>query len=123
MTDLTNNTHCNSTTQRLTRPQFKVEQKPYGVTVSVDLPGAAKENISITSEKQQLKVSATRATSTPEEWTLLNQVQDKTGYQLTLNVHADLDLTKNKASVENGVLSLENARLEESLPRKIDILS
>lgn len=120
MTELTNRSSKEST-PCTARPQYKSTTNKLGVLVSVDLAGVAKQDITITSEKQQLKIQAQRSDSTPEEWNLINNSARPTNYELVLNIHQDLDLDKTAAQVENGVLSIQIDRRDESLPRLIKI--
>jgi HSP20 family protein len=120
MTELTNRSSKEST-PCTARPQYKSTTTKLGVLVSVDLPGVAKQDITITSEKQQLKIQAQRSDSTPEEWNLINNSARPASSELVLNIHPDLDLDKTAAQVENGVLSIQIDRRDESLPRQIKI--
>jgi HSP20 family protein len=120
MTELTNRSSKESS-PCTARAQYKSTTTKLGVQVSVDLPGVAKQDVTITSEKQQLKIQAQRSDSTPEEWNLVNNSARPTNYELVLNIHPDLDLNKTAARVENGVLSIQIDRRDESLPRQIKI--
>lgn len=105
------------------RPQFHVNESETGVTLEVDLPGAAKESVKITSENNQLSVTAQRDPSFPKDWQLLNDSIRATVYKLKLNLSDKLNLAATKATFQNGVLQLEIPRREETLPREIDILN
>ena len=120
MTELTNRSSKEST-PCTARAQYKTTTTKLGVLVTVDLPGVAKQDVTITSEKQQLKIQAQRSDSTPKEWSLVNNSSRPTHYELVLNIHPDLDLNKTSANVENGVLSIQIDRRDESLPRQIKI--
>ena len=115
------NRSSKESTPSTARAQYKSTTTKLGILVSVDLPGVAKQDVTITSTKQQLKIQAQRSDSTPEEWSLVNNSTRPTNYQLVLNIHPDLDLNKTSASVDNGVLSIQIDRRDESLPRQIQI--
>ncbi|MGJ8673560.1 Hsp20/alpha crystallin family protein [Rubritalea sp.] len=102
-------------------PRYNTVTHEKGVHIHIDLPGVNKQDISITSEKTQLKISATRENAQPEAWTLLNQVERPSSYQLKLNVHSDFDLSSTTAQLEHGVLKLSLSKREESLPRQINV--
>ncbi len=118
---MTEFTTTNDKKKSTARASYTSTSTKIGVLVAVDLPGVAKQDITITSEKQQLKIQAHRSDSTPEEWSLVNNSSLPTHYELVLNIHPDLDLNKTTARVENGVLSLQIERRNESLPRQIEI--
>lgn len=77
--------NCSAPTQAATpsvRPEFNVKPNEAGVTISVDLPGISADQLSVTTEKQQIKVKANRSDNTPAEWTLLNQTERPAVYSL-----------------------------------------
>jgi HSP20 family molecular chaperone IbpA len=113
-----NQATCNPST---VTPQYKANAEDHGVTLQIDLPGATKKDLTITSEKQQLTIQAVRNTETPSDWSLLNQTQRPENYKLKLNIHPDLDLSTATATFELGVLRLKLNKREENLPRQIDI--
>lgn len=103
------------------QPKYSATKNDTGVTIQVDLPGVLKSDLSITSEQQKLKINAARDSSTPSEWTLLNQTERPNAYSLTLDLHRNLDPSLAKARLVNGVLTLEIGRREECQPRQISI--
>lgn len=103
------------------QPRYSASKNESGISIRVDLPGVTKNNLSITSEQQKLKISATRDSSAPTEWTLLNQVEQPSAYSLTLDLHRNLDPSLAKAKLVNGVLTLDIERREECQPRQIAI--
>ena len=102
-------------------PKYSTIAHDKGVHLHIDLPGVAKDAVSITSEKQQLKISAKRENAQEEEWNLLNQVERPSSYELTLNVHSDLDLSSTSAQLDKGVLKVSILKREDSLPKQINI--
>ncbi|MFC5049332.1 Hsp20/alpha crystallin family protein [Rubritalea spongiae] len=102
-------------------PKYSTITHDEGVHIHIDLPGVAKEAVSITSEKQQLKIVAKRENAQEESWSLLNQVERPSNYELALNVHSDLDLATTSAQLNKGVLKVSILKREDSLPKKINI--
>lgn len=102
-------------------PSYNTQRHDQGVAVHIDLPGVRKEDVTITTEHQQLHVTAARQNAIPESWTLLNQTERPNAYVLKLKVHQDLDLANTAAQFSNGVLSLQINKRKESLPRQIEI--
>ncbi|SHJ40529.1 Hsp20/alpha crystallin family protein [Rubritalea squalenifaciens DSM 18772] len=105
------------------RAQFHINENETGLALEVDLPGASKESVKITSENNQLSITAERNPSYPEDWQLLNDSARATQYRLKLNLSDKLNLAATKATFQNGVLLMEIPRREETLPREIDILN
>lgn len=103
------------------RPNFTSRKTDTGVILLIELPGANHENLSITSEKNRLRVEAKRSDGVPESWNLLNDSSRPDSYLLELDTHRDLDLHSTVASLRGGVLRLEIAKREDSLPRQIPL--
>jgi HSP20 family molecular chaperone IbpA len=111
----------NTATANIQTPAYRIKKADTGVTIYIDLPGVSKEAVSLTTEKQQLVVSARRESIEQDGWNLVNQVQRPDSYELKLNAHNDLNLSSASAKLENGVLQVQLTKREESLPRQIDI--
>jgi len=105
------------------KPTFFVSEQESGISVEIDLPSVAKADTKVTSEGDQLTVTASRNNEILQDWTLLNPSTQPTDYKLKLNLHPQLDLVKTKATFQNGTLILEIPKKEEALPKQIDILN
>lgn len=103
------------------RPKFQTRKSTTGVSIRIDLPGVKREHVTISSEKNRLRIEASRSDAIPEDWALLNDSTRPSDYLLELNTHSDLDLLSTIANLRNGVLTLEISRREESLPRQIPL--
>lgn len=103
------------------QPKFTTYKTTTGITLQVELPGISHGQLSITSEKNRLRIEAQRSATTPESWSLLNDSTRPESYLLELNTHHDLDLHSTVASLRNGILRLEIAKREEVLPRQIPL--
>mmetsp|Transcript_26622 Transcript_26622/g.44488 ORF Transcript_26622/g.44488 Transcript_26622/m.44488 type:complete len:185 (-) Transcript_26622:112-666(-) len=89
-----------------------------------DLPGVAKEDISITTEKDQLMISADRKAVEKEEGESFKRIERYTGLLTrTLTLPENADLEKITATSVNGVLTITvpKVHIEEELPKKIEI--
>ncbi len=105
------------------KPNYKVSTTETGATIAIDLPGVKKEDIKLTSERDSLKISATRNQEIPEDWQLINQSAKPENYELELDLHSDLNSADSIASFENAVLILKVSKHEEAKPREISILN
>ena len=88
------------------KPNYKVNNTDTGASIQIDLPGAKKEDVKLTSEQDSLKVTAARKQSTPADWQLINQATKPEGYELELELSPDLNLSAATAKFENAVLTL-----------------
>lgn len=111
------------TEQRISAPHYTSSTTDTGLEFSIDLPAVSKENVKLTSEGNELTLTAKRESNAQEDWQLINDHETPTDYKLSLEVHPDLDLASTKASFENGVLKLSITKKEAALPREINILN
>ena len=116
-------TKASQSTKIIQEPTFFVSENDSGISIEVDLPGVNKENTKITSEDNNLTLNATRESSSPPDWNLLNQSHPPTDYKLKLALNPKLNLTKTKATFQKGTLILEVPKKEEALPKQINILN
>lgn len=105
------------------KPNYKVSNNDTGATIEIDLPGVRKEAVKLTSERESLKLTATRDQNTPDGWQLINQAPKPDGYELELELDPTLNLSAAAAKFENAVLTLSISKHEASLPREISILN
>ena len=111
-----------TTETKAIRPTYTSKTNDEQLTLSIELPGVLKEDTTISSEANTLKVTAVRKHQIPDDWQLINQSPLTDNYQLTLELHKDLNLSLAKASFKNGILQLIVPKHEAMLPRKIDII-
>jgi len=105
------------------KPNYKVSKTETGATIHIDLPGVKKEDIKLISEHDSLKVTASRIQQIPESWQIINQSTKPEGYELELDLHADLNGAASQANFKNAVLILTISKHEAAKPREISILN
>lgn len=119
----TNGTCTTESETRTSVPHYTSSTTDTGLELKIDLPAVRKENIKLSSEGNELSLTAKRESSAQENWQLINNQLTPTEYKLSLEVHPDLDLTSVAASLAQGVLSLSISKKEAALPREINILN
>ncbi len=102
------------------RPQFISTSDESGIQLNVALPGVKKEHLNVSSEKQILTISGERESLIGEYH---RRDSEPPRFELKLNIHEDLDLSQTKATLSDGLLTLELPKRPELAPRKIDILA
>lgn len=95
-------------------PAADVYEDANSYYVTVELPGARKEDIHVAVEDAVLTVSATRVEKNTEG-------EARTEYRRSLAVPESLDPAKVTAAYENGVLTVTLPKLEARKPRTITI--
>jgi HSP20 family protein len=103
------------------RPHYTSRYDAEAWEVSVHLPGAKKEDVSVTVENEILEVDATRRFETPESWRPIGYNEPVKRWRLRLDVGPEVDESRIAAALEDGVLTLRLPLREELKPRSIEI--
>jgi len=100
-------------------PPVDIFETKEGLTVIVDLPGVAKESLSISVEDSVLTIEAT-----PEKGQLVDPFFSEftlRRYFRQFQLGEAVDREKISADLKHGVLTLRLPRAESSKPRKIEV--
>jgi HSP20 family protein len=103
------------------RPHYTSRYDEASWEVAVRLPGAKKEDVTVTVENEVLEVAAVRRRETPGSWRPLGDYASETHWQLRLDVGPEVDGARITGSLEDGVLTLRLPLREEVKPRRIEI--
>ena len=103
------------------RPVYDVKETADAWGVTVQLPGVAKDGLSITDEDGVLTVRGERGWKQPAGWTSLYRESTDLPYELTLRHDQAIDAEKAHAELKDGVLRLSLPKAEAKKPRKIAI--
>lgn len=103
------------------RPHYTSRYDEESWEVAVRLPGAKKEDVTVTVENEVLEVAAVRRRETPESWRPLGDYASEKHWQLRLDVGPEVDGARITGSLEDGVLTLRLPLREEVKPRRIEI--
>lgn len=103
------------------KPVFEVKETPEAFGVTVQLPGVAKENLSITAEEDTLTIRGERGWKRPAGWTALYRESSDLPYELVLQHDNTVDVEKIHAELRDGVLRVSLPKTEARKPRKIAV--
>lgn len=90
-------------------------------TLTVSLPGVAKQGLTITDEAGVLTVRGERSWKRPETWTTLHRESADAPFLLALRHDGEIDVEKIDARFADGVLTATLPKAEALKPRKIAI--
>lgn len=108
-------------TERFVTPSTDIFETPDAYVLMIDLPGAAKESISVTAENGTLSVKARVEPIHKENATLLfNELTSPTYYRV-FNLADGIDRKSIDARYEDGVLTITLFKKEETKAREIEI--
>ena len=103
------------------KPRYAVTSDDQSYVVRVELPGVAKEDVSLDFEKEVLSIKAARKNTLPESWKPLHRELNDLGYALRLKLNARVDEEKLNAQLVDGVLTLTLPIREAAKPRRIEV--
>ena len=100
-------------------PVVDIFENDEEILLHADMPGVAKENISVNVDNGKLAISGIRnlATSGAANWEEFGDVE----YQRTFSVPQTIDVAKVNAELKDGVLRLHLPKSEAAKPRVIEI--
>jgi len=105
--------------EKFIKPAVNIMETEEGLTLSADIPGAAKETLNLNVEKGILTISA------PVAYTMPGQPAysefELAAYYRQFSIPETLDHEKAKAELTNGILTLRIPKAEVAKPRKIEI--
>jgi HSP20 family protein len=103
------------------RPRYQIENSPEAHTVRVDLPGVAKDAVTLKLEEGILQIRARRSRMGSETWKPLHRELSDADYELRLKLDERVDEARVTARLEDGVLTLELPVKDAAKPRTIAI--
>jgi HSP20 family molecular chaperone IbpA len=103
------------------KPIYEVKEAADAFGLTVQLPGVAKDGLSITAEEDTLTVRGERAWKRPTGWTSLYRESSDLAYELVLQHDNAVDVDKIHAELRDGVLRVSLPKTEARKPRKIAV--
>lgn len=92
-----------------------------GYFVKLEVPGIAPENVSIEAHGRTLTVSGKREDVSRAEGSFHRRERGSGQFSRSLQLPADVDLTRAEASCKHGILTIRVPKKEEAKPRQIAI--
>lgn len=103
------------------KPIYEVKETADAFGLTVQLPGVAKEGLSITAEADSLTIRGERSWKRPAGWTSLYRESSDLAYELVLEHDNSVDVDKVRAELRDGVLRVSLPKTEARKPRKIAV--
>ena len=106
---------------RIYRPLSDIVETDEGVTLMLEMPGVAAEDVDVTFEKRVLTIRGKVQPTTPEKLQLAYAEYGEGDFERSFTLSDDFDPDKIGASVANGVLTVTLPRAAEAQPKKIAV--
>jgi len=103
------------------KPLYEVKEAADAFGLTVQLPGVAKDGLSITAEEDTLTIRGERGWKRPAGWTSLYRESSDLAYELVLQHENAVDVDKIHAELRDGVLRVALPKTEARKPRKIAV--
>jgi len=104
-------------------PSFELEEDQDGLSIQVEVPGVAPEDLSVSVEGNVLTVAGERKSSGDDRANLHRSERAFGKFTQSLRLPSYLDSNQIEAKHEHGVLTLHVSRAEAAKPRAISIES
>ena len=108
---------------RIFRPLTDIVETEQGVSLMLEVPGVAPDDVDITLEKRILTIRAKVQPVRPEKLQLIYAEYGEGDFERAFTLSEDFDPDKIEAAMHNGVLSVTLPRAAEAKPKKIAVKS
>jgi HSP20 family protein len=108
-------------TERVLKPVYSVDSAEHAYEVRVELPGVPKGGVRVDLHENVLFIRGERRVKAPDSWRPLHRELPELDFRLRLRLNAPVDEDQMKASLEDGVLTLQLPIREAAKPRQIEI--
>ena len=102
-------------------PAVDIAESESGITLVADMPGVAKDRLTIKVEGDNLTIEGQAQVDVPENIELLHSEVRSPYFRRSFTLSRDLDPAKIEATLRNGVLQLHIPKSEEARPKRIDV--
>lgn len=109
------------TQENTQKPIYHIHGNENAYEVRVELPGVPKHGVNIHLEDGILTIRGERASAAPDSWKPLHTEISTLDFLLRLRLNTPVDEERLKASVENGILSVELPIKEAAKARRIEV--
>lgn len=106
---------------RVYRPLTDIVETPDGVTLMLEMPGVAAEDVDVTLEQRVLTIRGAVRETQPEKLQLAYAEYGEGDFERAFTMSDDFDADRIEAQVSHGVLSVTLPRAPEAKPKKITV--
>jgi HSP20 family protein len=102
-------------------PAINVFTDREGYVLRMEVPGVVPEGLEIETQGRTLRVSGKREIKPPGEGSFHRRERASGEFSRSLQLPADLDVTRAQASCKHGMLTIRIPKSEEAKPRQISV--
>jgi HSP20 family molecular chaperone IbpA len=120
-TNVTQTGQTRNTPKQALAPAVDIAETESGITLVADMPGVAKDRLTIKVEGDNLTIEGQAQVDVPENIELLHSEVRSPYFRRSFTLSRDLDPAKIEATLKNGVLQMHIPKSEEARPKRIDV--
>jgi len=102
-------------------PPVDIFEDASGITLCADLPGVAREDLAIGIDGRNLTIEAPLKLGEANSLTPVYAEVRANHFRRSFELSGELDTAKIDAGLRDGVLTLRIPKLEQAMPRRIDV--
>ena len=106
---------------RVYQPISDIVETPESVTLMLEMPGVAADDVDITLEQRVLTICGSVQQTQPEKLQLVYAEYGEGDFERAFTLSDDFDSDKIEASLSHGVLTVTLPRAPEAKPKKISV--
>lgn len=103
------------------QPRIDIHESQNEFVIEADLPGVSKENLRVEVEKNRLTISGTRVAEERKESPIHLERYSRATLVRSFTLGTDVNPDGIKAVMKDGVLTLTLPKVEQALPRRIEV--
>jgi HSP20 family molecular chaperone IbpA len=103
------------------RPLTDIVETRDGVTLMLELPGVAADEVDVALERRVLTIRARSRDAGPDKLRLVHAEYEPGDYERAFTLSEDFDAERIEAEMRNGVLTLRLPRSEAARPKTIKV--
>jgi HSP20 family protein len=108
---------------RVYRPLTDIVERNGAISLMVEMPGVASDDVEITLEKRVLTIRGHTTPGTPEKLQLAYAEYGEGDYERAFTLSDDFDPDRIEAEMKNGLLVITLPKAEAAQPKKISVRS
>lgn len=112
--------NTNNETKQAIQPRVNISESESGITLEAELPGVAKDKATVEVRDGKLLIEGTRETSTEKPTWHVHERPDADFYR-AFEIGDTLDTSDIKATMADGVLTVQLSKKAEHSPKTITI--
>ena len=105
----------------LWRPLTDIVETKDGVTLMLELPGVAAEDVDVALERRVLTIHARSREIGPDKLRLVHAEYEAGNFERAFTLSEDFDADRIEAEMKNGVLTLRLPRSEATQPKSVKV--